>query len=94
MELGRSGIPKNATALLCHGILLKYIHYQSQRFHPEVVELGYTYQTLWRHKEFVELIPINTASIELKVSQPDVRVPRLIPIANLGLSLIKRNSGA
>jgi len=48
-------------------------HYQSQCFNHEAVELGCTYQSLRRHRKFVEPIPINTASIELKGAYPDAR---------------------
>ena len=51
VELGRREISNNTTALARHGILLKCINYQSQRFHREVVELGCTYQTLQRHEK-------------------------------------------
>jgi hypothetical protein len=85
VELGRGGIPNNMMAL-CHGILLKYIHYQSQRFHQEAVEPGCTYETLRRHREFLEPIPINTASIEFRGAQPDVPELRSIPIPKLRLS--------
>ena len=80
------GIPNNTTALLRHGILLKYIYYQSQRFYEEEVELGKTYQTLRKHRKFVEPIPINNGSIEFRDAEPDFRVLRLIPIPKLGLS--------
>jgi len=48
-------------------------HYQSQRFNQEAVELWCTYQSLRRHREFVEPIPINTASIEVRGTQHGVR---------------------
>ena len=40
MVLGSRGLPNNTTALLRQGILLKYNHYQLQRFHEEEVEIG------------------------------------------------------
>jgi len=36
--------------------------------------------------EFVEPLPINTASIELRGAEPDVRELRVTPIPKLGLS--------
>jgi len=51
----------------------KFNHYQSHRFNKEAVELGCAYQSLRRHREFVESIPLNTTSIELRGTQPDVR---------------------
>jgi len=82
VEFGRRGIPNNSTALLRHGILLKYIHYQSQRFRQEAVELGCTYHSLRRHWEFVVPVQINTASIEFRGAQPDVRQLRLMSTPN------------
>ena len=55
MELGRREIPNNTTALLCHGVLIKYIRYQIQGFHRVALELGCVYQTLRSDRELVEL---------------------------------------